>query len=348
MKIKSKYTTIVLSLLLVAVTTIFTACTKEGPQGLPGLDGEDGVDGAQTCSACHNVSEMLKAKIAQYENSVHATGANTNRSDVDCARCHTSMGFRNFIADSSMAAIVDATPINCRTCHPIHESYTIDDFVLRTTDSITLMVGDVTYDYGKSNLCVNCHQARPMTPYPDLNSKDSVTITSGYFGPHHATQANMFMAVGPVKIPGSIPYLNSAHTRMVDGGCVTCHMSPATGVLAGGHQMGVKYTDGHGSTAYQYTGCIATDCHGTTTEINGLINPNRIEIEELTEELRLKLIEKGLLNNSDRVPAPITVSQKQASAIVNYKFVEGDQSTGAHNYRFIKALLTNSIEAIDN
>ena len=337
-----------LILILIIITTItFTGCTKEGPQGIPGLDGEDGIDGAQSCGACHNVTEMLKSKISQYENSIHATGANTNRSDAACSRCHTSMGFRNFITDSSLTVIENPTPINCRTCHPIHETYTTDDFLLRTTDSINLMLGDVVYDYGKSNLCVNCHQARPVSPYPDLQSKDSVKISSPYYGPHHATQANMIMAVGPIKIEGSMPYLNSAHTRMVDGGCVTCHMSPATGVLAGGHQMGVKYTDGHGATAYQYTGCNATDCHGSVSEINGLINPNRAEIAELTEELKNKLIENGLLDNSDRVPAPIMVTQLEAAAIVNYKFVEGDHSTGAHNFRFIKALLVNSIESLE-
>lgn len=345
-EMKNRLTQYAAAILLLGAM-IFSSCTKEGPQGLPGIDGIDGKDGAQTCGECHNMSEFLKAKIEQYENSGHSYGNTSNRSSESCARCHTSMGFRNFIEDSLMVVIENPTQINCRTCHPIHESYTIDDFALRTTDSVSLMLGDVVYDYGKSNLCANCHQARPIDPYPDLSSKDSITITNSHYGPHHATQANMIKTAGPIKIPGSMPYLNSAHTRMVDGGCVTCHMSPASGILAGGHQMGVKYTSSSGADAYQYTGCIATDCHGTTTEINGLINPNRDEISALIEELKTSLTKHGILKTSGSLATPITMSQTQAAAFLNYEFVEGDHSTGAHNFRFIKALLTNSIEALE-
>lgn len=321
---------------------VLSSCTKEGPPGAPGIDGEDGKDGAMTCSACHNVSELLNAKISQYENSGHASATTTNRSNEGCSQCHTSMGFRNFIADSTLGAIADPTPINCRTCHPIHESFTTEDFLLRTVDSVRLSVGDIYYDYQKSNLCVNCHQARPVNPYPDLNSKDSLTLTSSHYGPHHATQANMFTSTGPIEISGSMPYLNSAHKRLVDGGCVTCHMSPATGVIGGGHQMGIKY-DYNGSEAYQYTGCIATDCHGSATEVAGMIDPNRAEIVQMEEELKELLIEKELLDYRGLV-VPQKVSPYEAAAIVNYKFVEGDHSSGAHNFRYTKALLVNTIE----
>lgn len=345
MKTKKSFYTILTFVIFLFSSFIIASCTKEGPQGIPGLNGENGVDGAQTCGTCHNLSEFLKAKTEQYSHSTHASGANVDRATETCARCHTSMGFRNFIADSTQIAVENPTPINCRTCHPIHETYSIDDFELRTTDSVTLMVGNVIYNYGKSNLCVNCHMARPVDPYPDLSGSE-ITITSSRYGPHHATQANMFMAVGPIKIPGSMPYLNSAHTRMVLNGCITCHMSPATGVLGGGHQMGVKYINGQGAEAYQYTGCFTADCHGTVSEINGLINPNRAEIVELEEQLKDLLIENGLLNSSGLVPTPLTVSSLKAAAILNYKFVEGDGSSGAHNYRFTKALLTNTIESL--
>lgn len=345
MKTKHLFLTQIMLFLFLLGGTLMSSCTKEGPEGIPGLDGEDGKDGAQTCGECHNMSEFLLARIEQYNHSIHATGANTDRSTAGCARCHTSMGFRNFITDSTDLAIDNPTPINCRTCHPIHETYTSDDFLLRTTDSITLMNGDV-YNYGKSNLCVNCHQARPITPYPNLASAEMLTITSPYYGPHHAPQANMFMSSGPVEIQGSMPYLNSAHTKMVNNGCVTCHMSPATGVLGGGHQMGVSYHTATGIVAYQYTGCFTTDCHGTVAEINGLITPNRAEITELIEELKTNLLGKGIINETGLIAAPISITQKEAAVYLNFKFVEEDKSHGAHNFRYTKALLVNSIEAL--
>ena len=318
-------------------------CTKEGPEGKPGLDGIDGKDGAESCGLCHNMSEFLTAKIDQYNNSEHAHGANINRSYAGCSQCHTSMGFRDFIADGSTTDVSNPTPVNCRTCHPIHESYSMDDYGLRTATAVNFMVGDASYDYGNSNLCANCHQARPVSPYPVEGGAD-VTITNARYGPHYGPQSNMLAGKGPYPIPGSMTYINSAHTNLVDGGCVTCHMSPATGNWAGGHQMNVKHTTPSGSTAYQYTGCLASGCHSTTAEVTALITPNRTEIAGLLTDLRVRLQTKGLLNDSELVPTPLTMTQMEAAAIMNYKFVYGDHSYGAHNYRYTKALLVNTLE----
>ncbi len=256
------------------------------------------------------------------------------------------MGFRNYIVDGSTAEVNNPTPINCRTCHHIHESYTLDDYALRTTDVIDLIVGDGQYDYGSSNLCANCHQARPVSPYP-VAGGDDVTITNARYGPHYGPQANMLAGKGPFPIPGSMPYINSAHTNLVDGGCVTCHMGPATGIFGGGHQMNIKYTTGSGGTAYQYAGCLGSGCHGNAGEVTALVNPNREEISTLLYQLRDRLQDLGLLNQAELVPTPLTMTQMEAASILNYKFVYGDASYGAHNYRFTKALLVNTLEHLN-
>lgn len=331
---------------LFAMLIMFSAsCTKIGPEGKPGLDGIDGQDGAQSCVTCHNASEFLKARVDQYSYSGHATAANTDRVAGDCSMCHTSMGFRNFLANGAPGTITNPTPINCRTCHPIHESFSSDDFNLRTTSSVTLAVDGSAYNYGSSNLCANCHQGRAVSPYPVLGG-DDVTITNARYGPHYGPQANMLTGTGPVKIPGSMQYANSAHSTLVTQGCITCHMSPATGVRAGGHQMNVKYTTASGATAYQYTGCLASGCHATAAEVTSLINPKRTEIQDLLAQLKTRLQEKELLNASEQVPVPKTMSQLQAAAILNYKFIYGDHSYGAHNYPFTKALLVNTLESL--
>lgn len=345
---KGKFTFLTLATIVVFIFSnmLITSCTKEGPEGKPGLDGIDGKDGAESCSSCHNFAEHLLAKIQQYSNSVHAQGANITRSTEGCSHCHTSMGFRNYLADGSLGAINDPTPINCRTCHPIHESYTLNDYGLRTTNAVDLVVGDGQYNYGSSNLCANCHQARSVTPYP-VAGGDDVTITNARYGPHYGPQANMLAGKGPYQIPGSMPYLNSAHTNLVTGGCVTCHMGPATGTFGGGHQMNVNYTTSSGSSAYQYTGCLSSGCHGTTAEVTALINPNRTEIQALLTQLKESLQAKGLLNAAELVPVPLTMTQMEAAAIMNYKFIYGDHSYGAHNYRFTKALLVNTLESLN-
>lgn len=347
MKDKLKFLTLIGIAAFFLGNLFLASCTKEGPEGKPGLDGIDGKDGAESCGLCHNMSEFLTAKISQYNNSVHAAGKNINQTGASCAQCHTSMGFRNFLADGSTPAITNPTPINCRTCHPIHESYSLDDYSLRTNTAVNLIVGNAQYNYGNSNLCANCHQARSVSPYP-VEGGANVTITNARYGPHYGPQSNMLAGKGPYPIPGSMPYLNSAHTNLVTDGCVTCHMSPATANWAGGHQMNVAYTTPAGASAYQYTGCLASGCHTTTAEVTALINPNRTEIAGLITTLKEKLQDKGLLNAQELVPTPKTMTQMEAAAIMNYKFVYGDHSYGAHNYRFTKALLVNTIESLED
>lgn len=325
-----------------AGSLVISSCTKEGPPGPAGLDGEDAVE---TCMTCHDFSEFILARINQYDKSGHASGANIDRNGESCARCHTSKGFRDFIHDGTLAEVQNPTAINCRTCHPIHESYTTADYAVRTSDAVALTVGNASYDFGSSNMCANCHQARPISPFPTLGG-DPVTITNARIGPHYGPQANMFTGHGPYKVPGSMAYTNSAHTTRIDKGCVTCHMGPAVGYMAGGHQMNIKYTTSSGATAYNYSGC--SSCHTNTAGLTTTMNSNRSEIQGLIAQLRDKLIEKGLLNPAtDLVPVPQTVSANDAGAIINYRFVYGDASYGAHNFPFTKALLVNTLESLN-
>lgn len=347
---KSNFTFLTLATIVMFVfgNLFITSCTKEGPEGKPGLDGIDGKDGAESCSACHNMSEFLKAKIDQYSHSIHASGNNVNQTGASCAQCHTSMGFRNFIAGQPAATITNATPINCRTCHPIHETYTTEDYSLRTSSQVALTVGSANYNYGNSNLCANCHQARAVTPYPVLGGPD-LSITNARYGPHYGPQSNMLAGKGPLAIPGSEPYVNSYHTAGVTDGCITCHMSPATGNRAGGHQMNVKYTTAAGATAYQYTGCLSSGCHTSTLAVlTSRIAANRAEISGLLTNLKVRLQEKGLLDAGELVPVPKTMTPIEAGAVMNYKFIYGDHSYGAHNYLYTKALLVNTLEALQD
>ncbi len=319
---------------------VFTGCTKEGPPGDPGLNGEDATE---TCMTCHDFSEFLVAKVSQYENSTHASGNNINRSYEGCAQCHTSQGFRDHLADGSLGDISNPTPINCRTCHPIHDSYTPSDYSVRSSAPVTLTLGGEVYDYGNSNLCTNCHQARPVEPFPEFGGPD-LTITNQRYGPHYGPQSNMFAGTGAYEIPGSLPYQNSTHTSAIDDGCITCHMSDPIGNTTGGHQMGLQYAS-YGGTAFNYNGC--TSCHQDEDQLAANRDEYREEIMGLQEELKNKLIDMGLLNDSELVPVPLTMTQNEAGAILNYKFVYGDHSYGMHNYLYTKALLVNSLESLN-
>ncbi len=339
---ENRYTAfMIVTVVIVFTLSLFTSsCTKEGPPGPPGLDG---ADATESCMTCHNFSEFIVSKISQHANSIHASGNNINRSGEGCSHCHTSQGFRTYLEDGSFADIHNPNAINCRTCHQIHESYTAADYALRTNLGVDLVLDGTNYDYGNSNLCANCHQARTVNPYPEFGGED-VTITNARYGPHYGPQANMFTGSGAYEIPGSLEYQNSAHTSVITDGCITCHMSDPTGNTTGGHQMGLRY-ESFGSLAFNYNGC--TVCH---EDVNAL-TANRSEIGEeiidLQNELRDKLIAKGLLNVSEMVPSPLTMTQSEAGAIMNYKYVYGDGSYGMHNYLYTKALLLNTIESLN-
>lgn len=319
-------------------SVLISGCTKEGPEGPPGMDG---ADATETCMTCHNFSEDLVAKIGQYYNSAHASGNNISRNNPNCSHCHTSQGFRTFLETGESVAVPEPTAINCRTCHPIHETYTFDDYRVRTDHPVSMILAEGTYDYGNSNLCANCHQGRPVSPFPVPGESGELTITNARFGPHYGPQANIFIGKGGYEIAGSMPYQNSVHTNIISDGCITCHMAPPVGYDAGGHQMSIKY----GTSSYNYSGC--SGCHTDAAELTARMNNNREEIYGLTIELRDLLIDHGLLNEGNLlVPTPIDVTHDQAGAILNYKFVYGDKSHGAHNYKYVKALLINSIESL--
>jgi hypothetical protein len=306
-----------------------------------------GEEGA--CADCHNSSTQIVSKDVQYSGSVHATGEAFSRNTAACAVCHTSEGFTARIdakatleVAADAPAIQNASPVNCRTCHNIHETYTKADWSLAKTDAVTLeLTGDV-YDKGSSNLCASCHQPRTSTKIPVAGGAD-IEITSARFGPHHGPQSSMLLGVGGYgEYKGS-----SVHYDSVDEGCITCHMTDtAFGNLAGGHTMNVTY-DAEGESAEYLTGCLT--CHEDIESFDR--NGVQTEITALAEEVRLALVKKGLIVAEvveGEIPAavPGTYTADQAGALWNYKTVMEDRSMGIHNPGYTKFLLETALEAL--
>jgi len=347
-------------LVLFSSMLIIASCTKEGPAGPPGKDGTDGKDGENGidgkdgtagCIVCHDDSQVIEAKSLQWEASVHATGGNFERNTTDCAPCHTSQGFKERIASGSMtttATIENPNPQNCYTCHKIHETHTAADWDRRVTasDDVTFWINGNTHNFGKGNLCAECHQARIPNPSPSATaaSGDSVTITSPYWGLHHGPQGNMLAGTGGVELAGSASYTNAAHTGAVTDACVTCHMATAYGVQAGGHQMGMTYLS-HGQEKLNTAGC--TTCHTDPSALNTLIAGSKTEVEDALTALRTALVARGVFDDASGHPKAMKMKEIEAAAILNYLFVEEDRSEGVHNTDYAVALLTNSLEALN-
>jgi hypothetical protein len=330
---------------LLFAVAILSGCTKEGAAGKDGANGQDGADGTSGCIKCHDDSQSIFAAGIQWETSVHATGGNFERNSTDCAPCHTSQGFIEVCETGAMTtaeAINNPAPVNCYTCHKIHETYTEEDWALTSPEPVAFWINGVVSDQGKANQCAKCHQPRIPDPLPAPGGED-VTIGSPYWGPHHGPQAAVFAGTGGYEVAGSMAYTNSKHTDMVENSCVDCHMATAYGTQAGGHTMGTSYAY-HGHMVVNEAGCVA--CH-EGDDLNAMIETAAAAIDEKLAGLRSLLLEQGVLDSSNHaIPGAMTADQ--AGGVINYLMILEDRSGGMHNSKYAKALLTNSAEALTN
>jgi len=295
------------------------------------------------CADCHNDTTVIFSKETQYSNSVHGTGLNFERNDAGCAVCHTSEGFTARVAAGATLAVADdataiqnASPVNCRTCHNIHTTYTKADWALKTVAPVTLeFTGDV-YDKGNSNLCASCHQPRPGTDIP-VAGGPAVEITSTRYGPHHGPQSSMLLGVGGFgEYKGS-----SVHYDATENGCIDCHMTDsAFGKQAGGHTWRMGYVFHEAETEF-LAGCLK--CHEDIESFDR--NGVETELAPMVEELRLLLVKQGLIDDTGAGIAG-TFTAEQAGALWNYKTFTEDRSNGLHNPGFGKFLLQTGIDAL--
>lgn len=356
----------------------------DGVDGIDGIDGNDGTPGVAgnvTCLACHTGANILN-KQNEFHQSVHSAGqiaVDYAGGRASCAKCHSSEGFIEFAETGTVEENI-ATPSawECKTCHSIHATFEGTDYALRLADPISFIFDNtVTADFGNSNLCANCHQSRRSGPtdmggqFVDLNGVDddgpggvgdddefeipagSFYISSTHYGPHHGAQANTLYGAGFAEIAGTEAYAAAgASGHMAENGkCTGCHMA--------------DYGNGQGGHTFNAALDACTECHpgATTFDINGSQTAIETQLHELRDllvaagvieqavEERFELNpETGLIETVTEVgeyhPVVGVYTKAQAEAFFNWIGLEEDRSLGAHNPNYVKALLTNTIEAL--
>ncbi len=317
-----------------------------GPQGPVGPIGPAGQDATQTCTQCHTNNVGLFAKQVQYEQSTHRLGGNFERATTSCAPCHTHQGFLERIATggtSTAATILDPAPINCRTCHQIHTTYTNADYAL-TVSGPNAMVFNPTQgpnDLGEiGNLCSQCHQGRSLNPVPVPGGAD-VTVTSSRYGYHHGPQGQVVAGVGGFDLGGGATEGPMAHGNpgINQGTCGTCHMGEAFGEQAGGHTWKMTY-EYRGRDNDNVAGC--EPCHSSIDDFD--YNDVQTTVAALMEELRVELVRIGIKRDGDNWYANAgTWPADVAAAQVNYQMVGEDRSLGVHNPGYVIPLLQGSV-----
>jgi hypothetical protein len=350
-----KFTTI-LKLFVFGFIVAFMAssCVKEGPVGPAGADGKDGTngtngrdgaDGHVTCLACHG-SDLIEGIQAEFSMSVHRAGLVAVAyagGRKDCAACHSHEGFVQFAEFGEVLGdITNPTAWKCNTCHGLHKTFGSGDFAVRLNTPVVPFYNlSTTMDLkGNSNLCANCHQSRRPEPKMEKPADATYRITNTHYGPHHGAQANVVAGVGFAEIEGSVAYpAPGSNFHLMHGGeavsCVGCHMG--------------EYGQGGGHTwKPNLDACVA--CHGAEMEDYDY-SGGQTDIEHLLEQLREKLVEHGVVEyvEADAAYEPVvgTYPMNQARAFFNWAGLEEDRSLGAHNPKYVRALLLNSIEALE-
>lgn len=329
--------------LLFTAGFLFSSC--EGPAGVPGTAG---ADANETCKECHNQT-VVEPKLTEYQFSKHEYGevAFDEGGVTACTPCHTSDAFRyvcknatpsTFTLNSSGKYVNDyATTTDqalgkftCFTCHSsLHTTYQITDFKPFTNTaavSMTMWKGtksiDLQQDDASSNLCIKCHQPRPLTTssstsngdvvdYVALTTNPSVIYydnTVGNAAPnkvipsyrthiHYGAQGAIFAGQGGVEFPGSMAYTNSAHTTVA--ACVDCHSAPVSG-RAGGHTFRVRSDAAAltSSSTWNFNGCNVAGCHSTPMSATSTIwTATRTNDQTLLNTLATKINAVGAGTN---------------------------------------------------
>lgn len=347
---KFRLVSMLMSVAVIVALVFVSACTKEGPAGKDGVDGKDGEpgingqDGTATCAVCHDNSEEVEIKIAQWGGSKHAIGGTNFENAAGCAPCHTSQGFKEALANDTtacVAAIENPANINCYTCHKVHDTYSEADWELRKTDANTFwLTGDVV-DLGAGNLCVRCHQPRISYQIPDVTNPEGIyTVGSTRWGPHHGPQGTTLNGLAYYKVGSD--YMNSMHTSIEDG-CVGCHMASPVGYNSGGHTFKVFDEEEGLNTA----GCI--DCH-TASEANDAVESLQAEIQTSLDSLGVLLVAAGIYNPAGTSGTAVKgdYPNKVAGAYWNFISIIEDKSMGVHNPKFVRKILSNTITSLNN
>jgi hypothetical protein len=335
-------------LLSVLTVSSFILSSCEGPRGLPGANGLDGTDANETCKECHNQT-VVEVKITEFAFSKHEYGeVSFDEAGVTgCTPCHTSDGFRYVCKNNipstftlnatsgkysnDYSSVSDQTlgRFTCFTCHVnLHTTYTGADFkpfTNSTAVSMTMWKGtksiDLQQDNASSNLCIKCHQPRPLTTSTSTSNGDVVDYVALTTSPstvyydnvvgnaapnkvipsyrthiHYGAQGAIYAGKGGVEFTGSMTYESSAHTTVA--ACVDCHSAPVS-MRAGGHTFRVRSDAAAltNSSTWNFNGCNTTGCHSGINATSTLFAATRTADQTLLNALAAKINAVGAGTN---------------------------------------------------
>lgn len=360
-------------IIIFMASTFITGCVKEGPMGPAGVAGSNGTNGTNgtngkdvtsLCLKCHSTKNIADIKD-QYSTQQHVKGTTYLPEGVraDCAPCHSNQGYVEACATLtagavSTAATINPQPLQCQGCHDKHLTFdTVPDYnyALRAPETVKYRMDSTGIKKISSYQgCASCHQPRVFTPYPDVNKLATTQKISSYrYGTHYGTQVSALAGMG-IEIPGATPYEKS-HDKITK--CTTCHMGTGPNNLSGGHTLKMRDADNKEvlvSTCTKcHTGATSYNINNRQTDIDALIKALGDKMNKTTQILETDAngnytgylyIKSGTTNPN--APTFQYLTNAQIASLINIQIAIRDKSHGVHNYKYIKALLKNSIDAI--
>ena len=173
---------------------------------------------------------------------------------VECAKCHSTPGYLDFLgADGSAAGVVNAaapigTVVGCVACH---------NEATRAKDSVVMPSGVEITGLGREARCIECHQGRESTisitealTQAAVTDEDTVSEELSFLNIHYyAAAATKYgtVAKGGYEYEGQTYDANFAHVDEFDT-CIECH-DP--------HTLEVKVEE-------------CSECHSGVTEVEDL------------------------------------------------------------------------------
>ena len=307
----------------------------------------------ELCMTCHPANNEHHPHYDEWATSGHAVGATMDTTAAgwhyggSCARCHTGVGFIEYIetGGTNTVPIEEATPVNCMACHDPHNGN--NDHLIRELDEATMAGGDVVTDGGYGILCMNCHTGR--------RDKAAVIsqVTNGYsrgLGPHHGNQGaflnpDVFYDVWD----GAFTWSSTNHLYMEES-CVTCHVAeghtfePAVEACESCHGVLTDFDDIMAKEDFDGDGTI----EGTQSEVTGLLSglltaiyatgvdtTGGVDLNDAVAEADTAAIWAPVLANG-------YTQIEVRGAVWNYLAVDYDHSHGVHNFAFTVQLLQQS------
>jgi len=239
MFIKTTKKLVLLSVLILAVA-VLTACAQapvatEVPVAVP----------TQTCPApvpCPEIPETVAAPFEElWKSSPHADDTaeafrhwdeeNPAEVPADCATCHSSTGFQDFVgADGSAAFMTDANApigsvITCVTCHN-EATLTLNTVKFPSGVELTGLGGEAT--------CMTCHQGRASMVQVDeaitkaaVKDEDTISADLGFINIHYFAAA---VSRYGTEVKGGYEYAGNTYDTLFEHvsevqTCTDCHNS---------------------------------------------------------------------------------------------------------------------------